>query len=224
VSNEVFELPRLRALFRHAAPRILEGMILPLVVFALALHFLGVTGAVICGLTSSYLVVLRHLIGGGRVPGIVILGAAVLTARSALTLATGSTLVYFLQPTLGTMLVGFAFLGSVALRRPLAERLAKDFCPIPEGVLANEHVRTFFLRISLLWAGVQLLNAGLTLWLMFSKSLGLFVVLRSVVSIGLTATAIAISATWFIRSMRRHGVLAPRTRSAAMSPALVGVA
>jgi intracellular septation protein A len=210
VGNEVFELPRLRALLRHAAPRILEGMVLPLVVFALALHLLGVTGAVVAGLVSSYLVVARHLIGSGRVPGVVILGAVVLTARSVLTLVTGSTLVYFLQPTLGTMLVGFAFLGSVAIGRPLAQRLAHDFCPIPDGVMANEHVRTFFLRISLLWAFVQLLNAGLTLWLMFSESIGLFVVLRSVVSIGLTGAAIAVSATWFVRSMRRHGVLPSR--------------
>ncbi len=207
---EVFELPRLRALARHALPRVLEGTVLPVVVFAVALHLLGVTGAVVAGLLTSYLVVLRHVVAGRRVPGVVVLGAVLLTARSALTLATGSAFVYFLQPTLGTVLVGLAFLGSVAAGRPLAERLARDFCPIPADVLANEHVRRFFLRISLLWAAVQLANAGLTLWLLLSESLGFYVVFRSVVSIGLTAAAIAVSTAWFTRSMRRHGVLAPR--------------
>ena len=72
-------------------------------------------------------------------------------------------------------------------------------------------------QASALWidaAFVQLLNAGLTLWLMFSESIGLFVVLRSVVSIGLTGAAIALSATWFVRSMRRHGVLPSRVPAA----------
>lgn len=209
--HEVFELPRVRALVSHAAPRVLEGMVLPLVVFALALRLFGVTGAVVAGLVSSYLVVLRHVVGRRGVPGIVVMGAVVLTARSALTLATGSTIVYFLQPTLGTVLVGLAFLGSCALGRPLAERLARDFCPIPPDMLAHAHMRRFFLRISLLWAAVQLANAGITLWLLFSRSIGTFVVLRSVVSIGLTATAIAISVAWFFRWMRRHGIHVART-------------
>jgi hypothetical protein len=147
---------------------------------------------------------------GQRVPGILLLASVTLTARTVVAMASGSVVVYFLQPTLGTALVAGAFLLSVPLRRPLAERLARDFCPIPSGVLAHAPVRRFFLQISLLWAFTQLANATVTLWLLLSQSLATFLVAKTLVSWGLTGGAILVSTLWFRRSMRRHGVLGPR--------------
>jgi hypothetical protein len=162
----------------------------------------------------------RRLVTGQRVPGILLLAAVTITARTAVAIASGSVVVYFLQPTLGTALVACAFLLSVPLGRPLAERLARDFCPIPSGVLAQAPVRRFFLQITLLWAFTQLANAAVTLWLLFSQSLATFLVAKTLVSWGLTGTAIVVSTIWFHRSMRRHGILAPRAKGAgATAPA-----
>jgi hypothetical protein len=205
-----FEIPRLRTLARHALPNVIEGTLIPVGLFLVMLHFLGVWGAMAVGLGWSYCAILRRLVAGRSVPGIMILGAVTLTARSALAFATGSSFVYFLQPTLGTALVATAFLLSVPLGRPLAQRLATDFCPIPPQVMANKHVRRFFLQISLLWAFIGFLNASVALWLQFSQSLGTFVLAKSLTSAGITVTAIAISVFWFTRSMTRHGVLAGR--------------
>jgi hypothetical protein len=144
------------------------------------------------------------------VPGVLLIGTVTITARTVVAIISGSVVVYFLQPTLGTALVATAFLLSVPLGRPLAERLAKDFCPIPDGVLANHHVRRFFLQITLLIAFAQLANAGITLWLLFSQSLATFLVVKTLVSWGFTGGAIAGSFWWFHHSMRRHGVLAAR--------------
>src|SRR4029453_12871403 len=44
-----FEIPRLRTLARHAVPHVIEGTIVPLALFLLTLHFLGVWGAVVTG-------------------------------------------------------------------------------------------------------------------------------------------------------------------------------
>jgi hypothetical protein len=96
---------------------------------------------------------------------------------------------------------------SVPLGRPLAGRLALDFCPLSTEVHTNTHVRRFFRQVSLLWAFAQTLNASVTIWLLFSQSLGTFVVLRSVVSPAITIVAIVASALWFKRSMARHGIL-----------------
>jgi hypothetical protein len=205
-----FEIPRLRTLARHAAPHVVEGTVVPLALFLLTLHFLGVWGAVLIGLGWTYAAVARRLVMRQRVPGILLLTAATLTARTVVAMVSGSVVVYFLQPTLGTALVAGAFLLSVPLGRPLAERLARDFCPIPSGVLAHAPVRRFFLQISLLWAFTQLANATLTVWLLFSQSLATFLVAKTLVSWGLTGSAIVVSTIWFRRSMRRHGVLAPR--------------
>ena len=205
-----FEIPRLRTLARHAVPHVIEGTVVPLVLFLLTLHFVGVWGAVLIGMGWTYIAVGRRVVTGQRVPGILLLASVTITARTVVAIASGSVVVYFLQPTLGTALVACAFLLSVPLGKPLAERLARDFCPIPSGVLAQAPVRRFFLQITLLWAFTQLANAAVTLWLLFSQSLATFLVAKTLVSWGLTGSAIVVSTIWFHRSMRRHGILAPR--------------
>jgi hypothetical protein len=210
-----FEIPRLGALARHAVPNIIEGTIIPVGLFLLMLRFLGLWGAMLVGLGWSYTAIARRVVSRRPVPGVMILGAVTLTARSALAFATGSSFVYFLQPTLGTALVATAFLLSVPLGRPLAQRLAADFCPIPPHVMANAHVRRFFLQISLLWALTGFLNASLALWLQISQSVGTFVLVKSLSSGVITVTAIAVSVLWFKRSMARHGVIPARVSAAA---------
>jgi hypothetical protein len=212
-----FEIPRLRTLARHAAPHVIEGTVIPLALFLLTLRFLGVWGAVLIGLGWTYAAIARRLVMRQRVPGILVLTAVTLTARTVVAIVSGSVVVYFLQPTLGTALVAAAFLLSVPLGRPLAGRLARDFCPIPSEVLSHAPVRRFFLQITLLWAFTQLANATVTVWLLFSQSLATFLVAKTLVSWGLTGSAIAVSTIWFHRSMRRHGILAPRRAKAAVT-------
>jgi len=213
--NVHFEIPRLSVLARHALPNVIEGTLIPVGLFLLMLQLLGVWGAMLVGLGWSYTAVARRLLSGRRVPGIMILSAVTLTARSLLAISTGSVFIYFLQPTLGTALVAGAFLVSVPLGRPLAQRLAADFCPIPAHVMANSHVRQFFLRISLLWAVTGFLNAAVALWLQVSQSVGTFVLTKSIVSAMLTCTAICVSTVWFKRSMTRHGVMPVRVAARA---------
>jgi hypothetical protein len=70
--------------------------------------------------------------------------------------------VYFLQPTASTALVGAAFLVSVGVRRPLAEKLARDFCPFDEATAQHPHLRQFFVRPGLLWSFTSMVNAAIT--------------------------------------------------------------
>jgi uncharacterized membrane protein len=204
--NPPFPIPRLAALARHATPHVLEATLIPLGLFYGGLGLFGLWGALLAALAWSYTSLLRRLVARRRVPGILLLGIIGLTARTVLALVTGSAFLYFLQPTLGTALVATVFIGSVVLGRPLAMRLAADFVPLPEALLAHAGVRRFFRRISLLWAGVFLANAGISLWLLVSQSLSTFLWTRTVVSIALTGGAVAIS-TW---AFRRCVTTAPR--------------
>ena len=202
-----FEIPSLRALARHAVPRLIEGTIVPLVLFLVTLRLLGVWGAMAAGLTWGYGLIALRLLLRRRIPGILLIGTATLTARTLLAAVSGSTFLYFLQPTLGTAAVAAAFLLSVPLDRPLAGRLADDFCPIPADFRANAHVRQFFRQISLLWAFTQAINVGVTLWLLFTQSIGTYVVAKSATSAVLTVSAIIVSTLWFRRSMARNGIV-----------------
>ncbi len=201
------EIPDLRTVLRHATPRFIEGTVIPLVLFLVGLRVVGVWGAMTAGLAWVYAAIAVRLVRRRAIPGILLIGALTLTARTVISLAAHSVVVYFLQPSLATMLVAGAFLLSVPLDRPLAGRLAHDFCPLPDEMHTNQHVRRFFRRVSLLWAFAQTCNAAITIWLLFSQSLGTFVVLRSVVSASVTIAAIVASTLWFKRSMARHGII-----------------
>jgi len=197
-------------MLRHAIPHLFEATLAPLALFYLSLWLIGVWGALLVALGWSYLALARRVVFGQRVPGILVLAVVGLTVRTAIALASGSVFVYFLQPTLGSLTVGGAFLLSVPAGRPLAGRLAADFYPMSPEMLANVAVRRFFRRISLLWAFVNVVNAGLTIWLLVSQPLPTFVIARTAVSLGCTGGAIAVSTVWFFRSMRRHGLLKPK--------------
>jgi hypothetical protein len=49
-------------------------------------------------------------------------------------------------------------------------------------------------------------QAAITIWLLFSQSVGTFVVLRSAVSTTVTVAALVASVLWFKRSMKRNGI------------------
>jgi hypothetical protein len=209
VHAPTFELPGLRRLASHALPHLVEATIVPLVLFYGAMWSVGMRAALGVALAWNYGAVLRRVLTGRRVPGILVIGALTMTARTVIALASGSVFLYFLQPTLGTIAVAAAFLVSVPAGRPLAERLAADFCPLPEQLVQHPMTRTFFARISVLWAFVNLANATVTLWLLFSQSVSVYLVTTKLLSLMFTTTAIAVSVAWFRRSVLGPSVTGP---------------
>jgi intracellular septation protein A len=199
---EHIEIPPLRSLALGAGPRLIEGVLIPTLLFVALLRLGGQWTAIGGALAWSTAVIVTRLVLRRRVPTIVVLGLGALALRTTIAVAAQSSFVYFFQPTIVTAAVGVCFLGSAMLGRPLVLRMARDFCPIPDDVMAHGHLRRFFLGISVLWGVVQLLNASITLWLLLSQSLGTFVVLRTTMTHTLTVTAIAISVLWFRRITR----------------------
>jgi hypothetical protein len=178
----------------------------PLAVFYTVLVTVGYKGAVLAALAWAVVACVHRLVRRQRVPGTVLFGLALLAVRTAIAFITGSTFVYFAQPAAGTVAVALVFMVSALIRRPLAERLARDFCPLDPEVVARESVRRFFVQISLLWSLVMMLNAATVLWLLLNTTIGAFVIERTAVSWSLTAGGIAVSTWWFVRAMRRDGI------------------
>jgi hypothetical protein len=197
--------PPQRAL-RHALPVVLEGVVGPLIVFYLLLVLAGFRGALIAALTWSYLALGRRLLKRQRVSMLLLFGTVLLTLRTVVAFVTGSAFLYFAQPTAGTVAISVALLVSAMVGRPFTQRFAHDFCPMDPAIMTRPLVRRFFIRISVLWATVLMLNAGLVFWLLVSSSLRSFVLERSVVTYGLTAIAIFISISGFMAMMRRDGI------------------
>ena len=99
-------LPRVRDVVRHATPNLVEAKLVPLVLFVGFLEVIGTLAALLVALAWTLGALACRWGTGRRVPGLVVLSAVALVARTVAAVATGSMLVYFLQPTVSTVLVG----------------------------------------------------------------------------------------------------------------------
>ena len=214
------EIPRLREMARHALPHLIEATFIPLILFYTFLWTAGVWGALVAALVWSYAAIIRRAVTGQRIPGILVLGTLGITARTIAAFASGSVFIYFLQPSLTTVVVAGAFLVSVPAGRPLAERLAHDFVPLDPEILHLPSVKRVFIRITLLWAFVNLANAVVSIALLMSQDVGTFMAAKTLGGFLLVGVAIATSTVWFKRALRDHNISVVATPVATFAPAL----
>ncbi len=184
----------------------LEAFIGPLILFYLVLMLTGFRGALIAALAWSYLALVRRIRRGERVSTLLVLGTLLVTVRTVVSFITGSAIVYFAQQMATTVVVSLVLVGSAAIGRPFTQRFAHDFCPIDPEILARPRVRRFFVRISVLWATILMLNAAIVLVLLLSASLSSFVLERTAVTWSLTALAIFLSIWGFVTAVRNDGI------------------
>lgn len=194
-----------RAAFGHAIPIVVEGLIAPVAIFYLILVLVGFRGALLAALIWSYAAACRRLLRGERVSTMLLLGAFLLTLLTVISFVTGSSFLYFAQPLVGTVIIALFLVYSAIVRRPFTQRFANDFCPLDPKLSAQPRVQQFFIRISIMWASVLLVNTGLVAWLLVSSSLRAFVLERTAITDLLTAGAIFCSIYGFSATMRRDG-------------------
>ncbi len=199
-------IPGLRPIVRHAVPTIVECNLAPLGIFLALISAVSAIAAIMGALAWTLAALLRRVRARRVTPGMLVLTTVALTTRSVVALLTGSLFVYFLQPTAGTLLVGLAFLISVPLGRPLAERLAHDICPFEESTRSHPALRAFLANVSLLWAVASLMNFGITLWLLLTQSTTTFVLVKSVLGPTITVSFSIVAILWFRSRMARSGI------------------
>jgi hypothetical protein len=200
------DLPCWRVVARQAGRHLIENTIAPLAVFYTALVTLGLHWAFICGVSLWYLTLGYRLVRRQKIPAMLLVGTALVTARAVIGLATGSAFLYFLQPSLGNFAIGALFLGTVAFGRPLAARLGEEFCAIPAEVTAHHRLRGFFRRISLLWAFVFCWNGAVAIWMLVSVPVQQYLLISFGSSTTVIVSAIAVSLWYFRRCTHRAGM------------------
>lgn len=205
--HHIIDLPAVGVIVRSAVKHLLEAVAVPVLLFYLLMTHAGLTWAIVASLLWSFTAIGRRIVTRQRVPAILVLGTLLFCLRSAIAIASHSAFIYFLQPTLATYATAAVFLVSVPLGKPLTERLAHDFCPLPDSFAGHAYVRRFFERLSLMWALVYITNATATLVLLLTQSVGSFMLIKSVASPVLTGTAIVTSYLWFRRTMRDENVV-----------------
>jgi hypothetical protein len=200
------ELPRLRAVARHALPNLVEATLIPSALFYVCLRIFGVWPALIVALSWAYAALIRRAVTGRRISGLLMLAVLGLTVRTGVAFGSGSTFVYFMQPIIATTVVGVVFLLSALAGRPLVNRLAGDFCPLPAGITDRRRIQRLFNHLSVLWGAVNVLNAGVALWLFTTQPLPVFVAVKTVSAMAVTWSAVLITVALSMRAARLEGL------------------
>jgi intracellular septation protein A len=205
-TGSVLYMPSPRLAIRHAVPVVFESVVIPLMAYYSAMMIAGFRGALIGALAWSYLLVIRRIIRRDRVSTMLMLGTALVTVRTAISFATGSLFLYFIQPTACAFLASFLLVCSALIGRPFTQRFAHDFCPFSPEFMARPTTRRFFVRVSFLWATMMFVNGAVVLTMLLTTSSNAFALERSAIGVSLTFVAIFLSVVWFTRAMRRDGI------------------
>lgn len=211
-ATQLSKLRVLQAVGRRSLPSLIEATVVPAVLFYVFFTTLGATPAMLAVLTWSYGAVLRRLLTGAGVPGILQLAVIGLTVRTIVGILSG-TFMYFLQPVATTLALALVFFGSLMFGRPMIARMASDFCPLAPEIAGRPRVVRLFSGLTLLWAIVHLLSAATTFTLLVSLPTPTFVAVRSVVSFAITISAIVATVSWSIRTARAENLVFARVLS-----------
>jgi hypothetical protein len=199
-------MPPLRTMLRSIGFQVVEGTLIPALIFWSMLHLTGLVWALFAGLAWCYLAIARRWLRGATLPAVLVVAALLFTTRTGIALAFQSTFVYLLTPTINAFVLAAAFAGSALLRRPLTERFARDFVGLPASVTALAKVQTVLRRLCLVWAVVNIINGWVALQLLIADRYDAVLLARSVLTPVLTAGAVACCVLMGRRALRAEGI------------------
>jgi hypothetical protein len=213
--STIDERPRPRAIVRHLSLSLLTATVIPSALFAVCLAVGSVWCALIAALVWCYGSMAYRASRGHRMSGMLLVTAAGLTAKTIFTFASGDTFVYFAQPAVTDMVVAGLYIGSLATARPLVDRLAADFFPMEPEVSTRPTVQRLFWRLSMLWAGVCVLKAAVTLSLLYTLPTGTMYPVKEAMILTIVIGAATLTARAAFRVAHAEGLL----HSSAVAPA-----
>lgn len=147
---------------------------------------------------------------GRRCTALLWITAVGLTAKTVLSLATGNTLIYFLQPAVTNTVIALLFLLSLFGARPLVGRVAGDFYPMNDDVASRPRIQRLFWHLTLMWGVLCLGQAVLTVWLLHAASLETFIAARTGVTVTFAVAGAAVTVVLAARIAHVEQLLARR--------------
>lgn len=206
VAPSVITVARPSTIAAHAGKTIMLASVLPMALFYATLSLAGLAAAIVATSVWYYAGVAIRWRRKHKIVGATALGAALMTVRAAVGLWTGSAFIFFLQPVACTVATATSFAVTALAGRPLFERLAHDFVPVPDALSDRLRAHRFFRSASLLWALMYAVNAVGTVWLLTTSSLGAFLLLKTLLSPALTGATLAVTGLLLHRLLRRENI------------------
>lgn len=198
-------MPAKLRLVWDVARHLTEAVLIPIGLFYGIVVGFGLTAALIAALAWAWCAVGARVVRRTRPPVLLLAATGLSTLQVFITYLADSATAFFLQPTAATFAFAAALLLSLRLKRPLIQRLAHDFCPLPDDVVGSAPLRRFFHRLSLLWAAVLLVQAGMTLAMLLTIPTTISVPASTAASVPVFLVGLTLSYVWFRASLRRGG-------------------
>lgn len=202
----VVHLPPWRHILRRVAAQLAESTFVPSALLYLLLGVAGLVPALLSALGWCYAALVWRRATGRDVPAVLLLNAALLTARTGVAIGTASAALYFVAPVVTAYVTAMMFGGSLVVRRPLAVRLTRDFVSLPETLLGHRCIRRLLATITLAWALTNFVSGFATMQLLLAGSIREMLVLRATAFPALTALVAAASIVTGRSVLARHGV------------------
>jgi uncharacterized membrane protein len=199
--EHTIDIDRIGGVVLRALLMLAESVLVPTAILYGCMRTVG-TGAGLVGVLAwCGATMLVRLVVGNRVPSTMLLVVGILVARTVIALACSSVWLYLLQPVAASVLMAVVFVGSALIGRPVTQRLAQDFVRLPERLLADRRMRRVFVEVALLWGVSRAIDAAIGLDSLHWGA-GTGVLVRGLLSTGLTALSIGACVAWGWRRVR----------------------
>jgi hypothetical protein len=201
--TEHLELPHPRRLIGQSVWSLVESVGLPFGTYVAVTDLVSPDAGLLAGTALVWLLIVARKLVTGSVTKLLMISALVLTVQTAVAVSTGYLWMFELQFPLGNLAMGVMFARTAPTRTPLVAQLAAEIMALKRP---NPALHRFFQGATWLWAGLfVVLTAGLGV-MMETEPFKLFMLMSSLVTLGLTAFGAAVCALWFFAVVRRLGL------------------
>ena len=202
-ATEHLELPNPRRLLRSTAWTMAESVGLPFGTYVVVTDVVSPDAGLLAGTAVVWLLIALRKVVTKSVTALLMISALVLTVQTAVAISTGYMWMFQLQFPLGNLAMSVMFARTASTPKPLVAQLAEEVVALKQP---HPGLHRFFQGATWLWAGLfLLLTLGMTV-MMKTEPFKLFMLLSSVVTVGLTVLGAAICVLWFLAVIRRLGL------------------
>lgn len=163
------------AVLRRLAPQLVEATLIPSALCYLGLWTFGLTWGIVAAGIWALSMGARRIARGRALSGLLIVALVGLSVRGVVYLLGQNEFVYFAQPIVRTVAMALVFACSAFVGRPLVARFASDFCSFESAIGQRPAIVSLFRRLTYLWAFSQALVAGITLTLLLTVPVNVFI-------------------------------------------------
>jgi len=202
-ATEHLDLPHPRRLIWTSMWSMAESVGLPFGTYVAVTDLVSPDAGLLAGTGVVWLLIVARKLLTGSVTSLLTISALVLTVQTVVAISTGYVWMFEFQFPLGNLAMCVMFARTAPTRKPLVAQLAAEVVALKAP---HPGLHRFFQGATWLWAGLFLLaTLGLGV-MMVTEPYQLFLLLSSVVTVGLTAVGAAICALWFFAVVRRQGL------------------